>query len=98
MWLPLTRPLLGTWPATRAHALTGNQTRDPLIHGPVLNPLSHTSQDSNIFTFKLKLMLSFDFDSFKCKKKKKERKVMIAWTHEVSVEMKKRGQKEMLWR
>ena len=24
MWLPLTRPLLGTWPATQACALTGN--------------------------------------------------------------------------
>ena len=23
-WLPLTRPLLGTWPATQACALTGN--------------------------------------------------------------------------
>ena len=24
VWLPLTRPLLGTWPATQAPALTGN--------------------------------------------------------------------------
>ena len=24
MWLPLTHPLLGTWPATHACALTGN--------------------------------------------------------------------------
>ena len=24
VWLPLMRPLLGTWPATQAHALTGN--------------------------------------------------------------------------
>ena len=27
-WLPLTRPLLGTWPATLARALTGNGTND----------------------------------------------------------------------
>ena len=26
MWLPLTRPLLGTWPTTQACALTGNWT------------------------------------------------------------------------
>ena len=25
VWLPLVRPLLGTWPATQARALTGNQ-------------------------------------------------------------------------
>ena len=37
-------PLLGTWPATQACALTGNWTGDHLIHGPVLNPISHTSQ------------------------------------------------------
>ena len=44
MWLPLACPQLGTWPATQACALTGNQTGDPLVHRPVLNPLSHTSQ------------------------------------------------------
>ena len=43
-WLPLLRPLLGTWPTTQAHALTGNQTCDPLVPRLVLNPLSHTSQ------------------------------------------------------
>ena len=32
MWLPLTRPLLGTWPTTQVCALTGNQTSDPLVH------------------------------------------------------------------
>ena len=31
VWLPLVRPLLGTWPATQACALTGNQTDDPLV-------------------------------------------------------------------
>ena len=25
-------------------ALTGNRTRDPLLHRPAFNPLSHTSQ------------------------------------------------------
>ena len=44
VWLPLTRPLLGTWPTTHTCALTGSQTRNPLVHSPVLNPLSHTSQ------------------------------------------------------
>ena len=43
VWLPLMRSLLGTWPATQAWALTGNQTGDPLVRSPVLNPLSHTS-------------------------------------------------------
>ena len=42
--LPLTRPQMGPWPATQAHALAGNQTSDPLVHRPALNPLSHTSQ------------------------------------------------------
>ena len=31
VWLPLTRPLLGTWPSTQACALTGNGTGDPLV-------------------------------------------------------------------
>ena len=44
VWLPLMRPLLGIWPATQACALTGNQTSAPLVHRPLLNPLSHTSQ------------------------------------------------------
>ena len=33
--LPLTCPLLGTWPATQACALTGNPTSDPLVHRPL---------------------------------------------------------------
>ena len=44
VWLPLERPLLGTWPTTQACALTGNRTGHPLVHRLVLNPLSHTSQ------------------------------------------------------
>ena len=49
---------LPTWPATRACALTGNQTRDPLVRRLVLNPLSHTSQGIN-FTFDWLKMFSF---------------------------------------
>ena len=37
-------PPVGTLPATQACAPTGNRTSDPLVHRPVLNPLSHTSQ------------------------------------------------------
>ena len=44
VWLPLTCPQLGTWPATQACALNVNPTGDPLVHRPVLSPLSHTSQ------------------------------------------------------
>ena len=31
VWLPLTHPLTGTWPATQAYVLTGNQTSHPLV-------------------------------------------------------------------
>ena len=37
-------PLLGIWPTTHACAPIGNQTGDPLVHRPMLNPLSYTSQ------------------------------------------------------
>ena len=52
VWLPVMRPLLGTWPATQACVLTGNQTSDPLVHRLALNPLSHTSQGRNILDTK----------------------------------------------
>ena len=42
--LPLTRPALGTWPATQACALTRNQTGKLSVHSLALNPLSHTSR------------------------------------------------------
>ena len=45
MWLSLTHPLQGTWPATQACTLTGNRAGDPLVHRPALNPLSYTSRD-----------------------------------------------------
>ena len=34
VWLPLMRPILRTWPATQACALTGNRTGDTLVHSP----------------------------------------------------------------
>ena len=43
------RPLLGTWPAMEACALNGNQTSDPLVCRPALNPQSHTSQGLCLF-------------------------------------------------
>ena len=45
----LTYPQLGTRPTTQACALTGNQTDDPLVCKPQLNPLSHTSQGVLLF-------------------------------------------------
>ena len=39
-WLPLVRPLLGTWPTTQAYALTRNRTSNLLVHRLALNPLS----------------------------------------------------------
>ena len=45
MWLPLTWPPLGIWPATQAWVLTENRTRDPLVFSsPVLNPMSYGNQ------------------------------------------------------
>ena len=44
VWLPFVCPLLGIWPTTQSCALTENQTGDPLVHRPMLNPLSYTSQ------------------------------------------------------
>ena len=51
VWLPLTQPLLGTWPSTQACALTGNRTSDPLACSLALNPLSHSSQGSWVIQF-----------------------------------------------
>ena len=36
--------LLAYWPAAQAWALSRNRTCDFLVHRPVLNPLSHSSQ------------------------------------------------------
>ena len=55
VWLPLTCPM-GTWSATQASTLTGNQTGDPLVRSPELNPLSLTSQGSFILYFEVLLI------------------------------------------
>ena len=52
--LPLVRDPIGDRPATQACALTGNQTSDPVVHRPALNPLSHTSQGSTAIKVKRK--------------------------------------------
>ena len=44
VWLPLACPLLRTWPMTQECALTGNQTSDPLVHRPALNPLRYPTR------------------------------------------------------
>ena len=49
VWFPLTRPVLGTWPATQACALTGNRTNNLSVCRSLLNPLSHTSQGIMLF-------------------------------------------------
>ena len=40
VWLPLICPLLGTWPASQACVLSRNGTGGPLLHSPVVSPLS----------------------------------------------------------
>ena len=37
-------PPLGTWPASKACAMTGNRTGSLSGHRPMLNPMSYTSQ------------------------------------------------------
>ena len=51
VWFPLMGPLMGTWPATQACAVTRNRTRYPWVRRPALNPLSHTSQGTALFLF-----------------------------------------------
>ena len=57
VWLPLARALLGTWPAAQACALTGNQTSNPLVLMPALNPMSHMSQDISSYFKRIFLLL-----------------------------------------
>ena len=56
VWLPLVYTRLGTWPAAQACALTGNQTRDPLVQRPALNLLRHTSQGYFHLSIHVKLL------------------------------------------
>ena len=59
VWLSLVHPVLGTWPATQACALTGNQTGNPLVCWPVLNPLSPTSQGRHAVWMVLLVVVEF---------------------------------------
>ena len=62
VWLLLMHLPLGTWLATQACALTGNQTGDPLVRRSALSPLSHTCQGPSAF-FKITNQL-INFPSF----------------------------------
>ena len=65
-WLPLVCPLLGTWPATQACALTGNQTGNLLVCRLALDPLSHTSQGRIFILYLLKeFFWTLDIDKAK---------------------------------
>ena len=44
LMLPLEHPLLGTWPETKACALTGNRTSDPLVRRLALNQSTELHQ------------------------------------------------------
>ena len=57
-WLPVTQPQPGTWPATQACALIGNQTGNPLLCRPVPNPQGHTSQGYRLFLKRVFLVKS----------------------------------------
>ena len=46
VWLTRAPPTGDLAHNPQAHDLTGNQTRDPLVFRPALNPLSHTSLGS----------------------------------------------------
>ena len=65
VWLPLALPLLGTWPATQACALTRNWTSDPFFGlQPTLSPLSYTSQgpvNCSLFQLVYPLLLTGSF-------------------------------------
>ena len=61
VWLPPDCPPLGAWPATQSCTLTGNQTSNPLVHRPVLNPLNHTSQGWFFLFILLILYIAFFF-------------------------------------
>ena len=49
VWLPLMTPLLGTWPATQACALTGNQTGDPLVRRPTHAQSTESHQPGGVY-------------------------------------------------
>ena len=53
-WLPLSCAEMGTWPATQACALTGNQTGDLSVCILALNPLNRTSQNHKYMLYILR--------------------------------------------
>ena len=55
VWLPLMCPQLGTWPATQACALTGNQTSDPLICRLALNHWGTPASAKKLTIFKVQV-------------------------------------------
>ena len=61
VWLCLTCPQLGTYPATQACALTRNGTGDLSVRGPMLKPLNHTSQGQTSIFF-IYCLLSSDLE------------------------------------
>ena len=83
MWLPLAHPLLGTWPATQACALTGNLSSDPLVHRPVLNLLSYTCQGYlfiYFFSFKFPLLI---LEREEGREKERERNIDVREKHQL---------------
>ena len=58
-WLPLVCPLLGTWSATQACALTGNRISNLLVCRMAINPLSYTSQATTAFSSNHLLMVTW---------------------------------------
>ena len=55
--LPLAWRQMGIWATTQACALTGNRTCDLSVQRLALNPLSHTSQGSDLFFLLVCLLL-----------------------------------------
>ena len=49
VWLPLSRPTLGTGLTTQVCGLTVNRTSDPLVCRPAPNPLTYTSQGKTLY-------------------------------------------------
>ena len=76
MCLPLIRPQLGTWPATQACAMTGNQTDDLFVLRLALKSRSHTSQAY----FIKKKFLNLFLEREKRREKERERNINVRET------------------
>ena len=61
VWLLLGCPLLGTWPATQACALTGNGTGDPLVYAITQSTKLHQPGQICFFFDTVKLLLHDEF-------------------------------------